>query len=206
MLLASFLTTLPSPEPAGLPQRALDAQRLLEQPLAALDDTCETNDGAKVRRVRSATLDGGGEVEDRIELVTTTRGADRVTGYAVNDVVLFTARPAEAPDVTAAGLALLGDESPQGSARTVKLLAAFAAMQARVFAADVDAPQQACGATEGKADEQAKCALIGVVGCVPPAAAFTCGVSALIAVGCTWLVEKVCEAEPETCQPGWTEG
>lgn len=188
---------------AGLPA-SVEPQNLLEQPLASVEDTCDSNNG--VRRVRSATFGPRGEVEDKIELRTTTRNAASVTMYVVNDVVVFTDRPGEATDVTPAGIALLSNETPAGSARAVKLLAAFAALQARVFAADVDAPQHSCGMTRGKAEEQGKCALIGVIGCLPPAGAVTCGISALLAVGCNYLVEKACEAEPDTCQPGWTEG
>lgn len=108
----------------------------------------------------------------------------------------------DGPQATPAGAELLADTSPRGA----ELLAAFAALHVRVFEADVGTPADACGATRGKAEQQAKCGFIGVIGCIPPAAAFTCGVSAAIAVGGAWLVEKVCETEPETCEPGWTEG
>lgn len=84
-------------------------------------------------------------------------------------------------------------------------IAAFAAAQPRIFAADVETPAHSCGALEGKAEETAKCAAIGVLGCVS-ANPLVCGVSAGLAVLCTYLVDKTCEADPDSCQPGWTEG
>jgi hypothetical protein len=197
MLLSLVLSSLLTADAA--PVHALEAQRLLAQPLAPVSDACDPGTG--VRRVRSAVLDDRGRETAQIELRTIRRGSGLLTQYVADDVVLFTDSD-DGPQATPAGAELLADTSPRGA----ELLAAFAALHVRVFEADVGAPADACGATRGKAEQQAKCGFIGVIGCIPPAAPFTCGVSAAIAVGCAWLVEKVCETEPETCEPGWTEG
>ncbi|MDC0715831.1 hypothetical protein [Nannocystis bainbridge] len=171
---------------------------MLAQSLAPVSDVCDATTG--VRRVRSATRYRG-RAAVQLELRTTKQGAGLLTEYVADGVLLFTGSD-DGPQATPAGVELLADTSP----RAVEMLAAFAVLQVRVFEADVGAPADACGATRGKAEEQAKCAFIGVLGCIPPAAAFTCAVSAALAVGCGWLVEKACESEPETCEPGWTEG
>lgn len=69
----------------------------------------------------------------------------------------------------------------------------------------LEAPQHACGSARGKAEEQAKCGGIALFGCATgnAVACFIAGGASLL---CMYAVEKACEQEPDTCQPGWTEG
>lgn len=181
-----------------------EARSLFEQPLTALDDTCEKKDGVSIRHIRFATLDPAGSVEDRLELRTTTLPAATAhkIDYLVNGTLMFTRSSGEELRPTAAGLRLF--QTSEGS-RVAKILAAFAAVHPRIFAADVEAPGQSCGALEGKAEETAKCGAIGVLGC-SSGNALVCGVSAGLALLCSYLVDKTCEENPDSCQPGWTEG
>lgn len=197
---ASASAQLNTPEPEVTPE----AELLFEQPLTSFEDSCEQQSGTQIRHVRFASLDGSNHVEDQLELRTTTRtsssGSTRVLDYLVNDVPVFVKVTGEDAQMTPAGAELLRDED-----RAPKLLAAFAAAHPRVFAADIETPQQSCGASAGKPEEQAKCGAIGVLGCFS-GNPVVCGVSAGLAVLCNYLVEKACEDTPESCEPGWTEG
>lgn len=184
-----------------------EAKVLFEQQLTSFDDVCEEQNDGWVRHVRFATLSTDGQVEDQLELRTTTgrhgnAGPVRVFDHLVNGAVIFTRVSGGEPQPTAAGRQLL---SAKDGNRAAKILAAFAAAQPRVFAADIEAPAQSCGALEGKSEEKVKCGAIGVLGC-GSGNPLVCGVSAGLAILCSYLVDKTCEAEPDTCQPGWTEG
>lgn len=177
-----------------------DARILIEQPLTAFEDVCEEADQSQVRRVRFATLDAAGQDEDRLELRTTTTGSIRVLDYIVNGAVVFVHATGEDLTVTPAGRELLRDED-----RSAKILGAFAAAHPRIFADDVETPHYRCGATAGKAEEHAKCGAIAVGGCAS-LNPVVCVASGLLTVLCKYLVDKVCEENPDSCEPGWTEG
>lgn len=176
------------------------AHALFAQPLAAFEDTCEQVDGLLVRHVRFATLDDGGRSEERLEIRVTMANFGLQLDYLTNDSIAFTLAADGEPHVTPRGQQLLME-----AARGTKILAAFAAAHARIFAADVDAPEHACGTLRGKAEEQLKCGGIALFGCASgnPVVCFIAGGASLL---CVYAVEKACEQEPETCQPGWTEG
>lgn len=200
LLLAVVLAPSAPPEPGV--EVADEARRLFEQPLASFEDVCEVRGDAWIRHVRFATLDSVGQVEDRLELRTTTpaQGSTPVLEYLVDGVVVFSEVSSGELRPTAAGLRLLRDE-----ARGAKVLAAFAAAHPRVFAADVLAPEQNCGALRGKQEEKGKCAAIAALGCVakiPVVCLASLGVGYL----CNYLIDKTCEENPDSCQPGWTTG
>lgn len=179
-----------------------DATILIEQPLTGFEDVCEETDRSKVRHVHFATLDPAGQDEDRLELRTTTTGSARVLDYIVNGVVVFV-QTGGAVQVTPAGLELLRSED-----RGTKVLAAFAAAHPRIFVSYVETPHHSCGALAGKAEELAKCDAIGVGGCLLRNPV-VCGASLGVAIACRYLVNKVCEENPDSCEdhpPGWTEG
>lgn len=189
--------------PRGDAEVPPEARKLIEQPLAGFEDECEEKDGFQVRHIRFGTVNATGRTEDRIEVRTTTwPGPVRALDYLVNDTVMFSQTSGEDLRPTPAGIELL--RAADGR-RAVKVLAAFAAAHPRIFAADVETPHDSCGATAGKAEETAKCGAIGVAGCAS-LNPFVCGVSAGLAVLCKYLVDKVCEETPESCEPGWTEG
>ena len=208
-LQARFLASAsPARQPQPAAQVAPDVQALFDQPLAPFVDVCDASGDARVRRVRSATLGAAGNVEDRLEVRTTTRGLASAIEYIVNDVVMFSHPPDHDPELTTTGLALVSDRSPAGAARAAKVLAAFAAMHSRTFAVDADT-DTACGATRDKAKELLKCGAVGLAGCCClslPTGGVSCVVAAGAALLCSYAVEKACDAEPDTCQPGWTEG
>lgn len=182
---------------------APDATALIEQPLTGFEDVCEAMDGSQVRHVRFATLDGAGQDEDRLELRTTTTGSTRVLDYIVNGTIVFVQTAGGVVQMTPAGLELL-----RSADRSAKVLAAFAAGHPRIFMGDVEAPHHSCGALAGKAEELAKCDAIGVGGCILRNAV-VCGTSLGLAILCRYLVNKVCEANADSCEdhpPGWTEG
>lgn len=181
---------------------APDAASLIEQPLTSFEDVCEETRASQIRRVRFATLDAAGNEEDHLELRTTTTAFTRVTDYIVNGEVVLTQTSGGGVEVTTAGLELLRSED-----RSAKVLTAFAAALPRIYAGDVEAPHDSCGALAGKAEQLAKCEAIGL-GCLS-GSKFVCGVSLLLALGCKYLVNKVCDENPDSCEdhpPGWTEG
>lgn len=177
---------------------------LVDQPLASFEDSCETQGRARVRHVRFATVDPAGRIEDRLELRTTTwtPSSAQVQEYLVGDVVLFVQPASEPVQPTPAGLGFLraGD-----GARVSKILTAFAAAHPRIFAADVQAPQHSCGAWRGPHEEKGKCAGIAALGCLPKIAAI-CLASIGAGYLCNYLVDKTCDENPDSCQPGWTTG
>lgn len=194
--------------PTAPPARAVDVAGetpLFEQTLTTFEDMCEEQGHTWIRHVRFATLDAASHVEDRLELRTTTQkpNSAQVLDYLVNDVVMFTQVSSEALLPTSAGLRFLQDDGD--AARVEKVLAAFAAAHPRIFAADVQAPQQTCGSFRGKHEEKTKCASISALGCLPKIAVVCLG-----AVGagilCNYLVDKTCDENPDSCQPGWTTG
>ena len=179
-----------------------EARRLFDQPLLGFEDVCEVEGDVRIRHVRFATLDSAGRVEDRLELRTTTRtqGSAPVLEYLVDEVIVFSSASSGELRPTPAGLRLLRDE-----VRGAKILAAFAAAHPRVFAADVLAPEQSCGALRGKHEEKGKCAASAALGCVakiPVVCLASLGVGYL----CNYLIDKTCEENPDSCQPGWTTG
>lgn len=201
LLLAVALDPSAPPEP-GVENVADEARRLFEQPLASFEDVCEGRGEVRVRHVRFVTLDSVGQVEDRLELRVTTpaQGSTPVLEYLVDGVVVFSEVLSGELRPTAAGLRLLQDE-----VRGAKILAAFAAAHPRVFAADILAPEQGCGGLRGKHEEKGKCAAIAALGCVakiPVVCLASLGVGYL----CNYLIDKTCEENPDSCQPGWTTG
>ncbi|MDC0669201.1 hypothetical protein [Nannocystis radixulma] len=192
--------------PPDLPATVDDeTRRLFEQPLTSFEDACEAQGDSRVRRVRFATLSPAGLTEDRLELRTTTwpTSQEHILEYLVNDVVMFT----QVSDVdvrpTPAGARFLHDRS--AGARREKVLAAFAAAHPRIFAADVQAPQQSCGTLRGKHEEKGKCAAIAALGCVPKIVAI-CLASLGAGYLCNYLVDRTCDENPDSCEPGWTTG
>lgn len=204
MLALTAVFTLVGSSPQRVGEVNPEARLLFEQQLTNFDDVCEDQRALSIRHVRFATLDASGRVEDRLELRTTTRTGEaaRAVDYLVNDTVMFTRRSGGDLKPTVAGRQFL---SARDGRRTAKLLAAFAAAQPRIFAMDIETPTHSCGTLAGKAEETAKCGAIGVLGCVS-GNPLVCGVSAGLAVLCSYLVDKTCEADPDSCQPGWTEG
>jgi len=211
--LASILAALALAPASALPVEAgsesaipSDARRLFNQPLSDVVDTCELRGETRIRHVRFATQDTFGHREDRLELRTTTRGAAGARlEYMVNDVVVFAQSPGEDPRPTPAGVALVSDPSPAGAERAAKLLSAFAAMHSRIFAADIASSGDECGATRGKPEEQAKCGAISLFGCAS-GNGLVCFISGGATLLCLYAIEKACEQDPDSCQPGWTEG
>lgn len=195
-IIASSLTLTAATPPEISPE----ADALFAQPLAPFEDACNDADGIAVRHLRFATLDGSGSNEDRLELRMTVAPDGLRLDYLVNDGVAFTQTPDGQSRVTPLGQRLLMDEH-----RGAKVLAAFAAAHARTFATDVDAPQHACGTMRGKAEQQLKCGGIALFGCASgnPVACFIAGGASVL---CMYAIEKACEQEPDSCQPGWTEG
>ncbi len=195
--------SIATPEAASPPSIAPETRAMMEQPLAPFEDQCRESDGVQVRRVRFATLDAAGRNhEDRIELRTTTTGAVRVLEYLVNGAVMFIQSTGEALRPTAAGLAWL---RATNGGRVTKILAAFAAAHPRILAADVETPHHSCGATAGVAEERVKCGAIALGGCLSGIPA-VCVASGGLALLCNYAIDKVCEENPDSCQPGWTEG
>lgn len=187
------LAAAPSPEVSD------EAARLVAQPLAGFEDTCEEQGTARVRHVRFATLDASGRREAELELRTTSGESGDVLDYLVGGAVVFTHRSGEEPEVIEAGHVLLAND-----AQATKIMAAFAAAPPRIFANDVDAPGQACGPFRGKPEQLAKCGAIAALGVGGgPVVAFFSGCAAVL---CYYAVEKACEGNPDSCQPGWTEG
>lgn len=187
------------------PQINPEARRLFELPLSSFEDSCQAYDETEIRHVRFATLDAAGQVEDHLELRMTTWAPDRsafIVEYIVNGAVLWIHNSVGEVSATDDGWRML--TAPDGGKRAARLLAAFAAAHPRIVAADVES-WPTCGATAGKSEESGKCAMIGVLGCLS-SNALVCGVSASLAVLCAYLVEKTCDADPDSCQPGWTEG
>lgn len=68
-----------------------------------------------------------------------------------------------------------------------------------------EAPQHRSGVTHGRSEEKLKCAGITVLGCAA-GNPLVCFGSAVVSGLCAYLVDKTCEENPDSCQPGWTEG
>ncbi|MBZ5709526.1 hypothetical protein [Nannocystis pusilla] len=181
-----------------------ETRRRFEQPLTPFEDMCEEPGIAQIRHVQFATLDPAGRVEDRLELRTTTAmsSSAQILEYLVNEEVLFSLSGEELLP-TPAGLRFL--QGTGEDARVEKVLAAFAAAQARIFAVDVQVPQHSCGDLRGKHEEKTKCGAISALGCLPKISVVCLGA---IGAGilCNYLVDKTCEENPDSCEPGWTTG
>lgn len=189
---ASLLLALAATTPADV---------LIEQPLANFGETCDATDERRVHRMRFATVTLGGG-EDRLELRTTTTAGRQVVAFIVSGDTIATAENGVVTP-TPEGQAWIAEDED----RAVKDLAAFAAAIPRGFAEGLTAPQNQCDELAGKAEQLAKCGLIGLLGNYTPP--FVRLASALAAGLCTYLVAKVCEENPDSCEdhpPGWTEG
>ncbi len=173
------------------------------QPLVEFAAICDATGERRVHHLTFATAGPNGRAEDRLELRTTFAPGGRAVAFLVNGETIAVTE-GDTLTLTPAGREWL---AAVGEVRAVEVLNAFAVAVPRGFIEDLTAPTR-CDELAGKAEQVAKCGLIGILGTLAPHR-FVRLASALASGLCVYLVTKVCDENPDSCEdhpPGWTEG